>query len=317
MNSSFILEIERPDISAHAIGNTGIPYAWTFASPTPGPHVAVTSIVHGNEFSGAIILDELLQAKLRPRRGTLSFVFCNLAAFERFDPDFPSDSRFVDEDFNRVWSPETLDGPRESVELTRAREIRPLIESVDLLLDLHTMTQPSPPLMMAGPMAKGRALAQLVGTPAHVISDKGHGNGTRMRDYGAFIDPNSARNALLLEAGQHWAASSVDVARQATARFLVAAGAIDVADLPFPLAPLPAEQSLMQVAEVVVCKTEEFKFVREFFGLEELSKGDLLATDGEQEIRIPFDECRLIMPSRKLKPGLTAVRLAQPVSASE
>jgi hypothetical protein len=46
----------------------------------------------------------------------------------------PTASRFVDEDFNRLWSPATLDGSRQSVELARAQTLRPIVDSVDFLL---------------------------------------------------------------------------------------------------------------------------------------------------------------------------------------
>ena len=39
---------------------------------------------------------------------------------------------------------------------------------------------------------------------------RGHAAGMRMRDYGGFGDPKSPKNALLIETGQHWRASSVD-----------------------------------------------------------------------------------------------------------
>ena len=57
-------------------------------------------------------------------------------AFNRFDANAPDDSRFVDEDFNRVWTVERLNGTDDSVELRRARELRPFFETVDLLLDI-------------------------------------------------------------------------------------------------------------------------------------------------------------------------------------
>ena len=69
----------------------------------PGPHVALLSLIHGNEIAGAIVLDRLLRAGLTPTRGKLSFGFVNLAAFDRFDPVRPTASRFLDEDLNRVW----------------------------------------------------------------------------------------------------------------------------------------------------------------------------------------------------------------------
>src|SRR5258708_1435694 len=145
------IEIAPPDIGAYRTGNTGIPYATSFDSGKPGPHVLLTAIVHGNELCGAITLDFLFCEKIRPKRGRMTLAFCNIAAFMRFNPDNPSASRFVDEDFNRVWSLERLDGSQRSAELLRARELRPLVDSADYLLHIHSMQQPPPPLLNSAP----------------------------------------------------------------------------------------------------------------------------------------------------------------------
>ena len=137
-------------------------------------------------------------------------------AYLRFDPGNPFASRFVDEDFNRLWADDVLSGPRDSAELRRARELRPLVDQVDLLLDIHSMQQCNAPLMMCGPSMKGRELATSLGAPVHVVADSGHAAGKRMRDYAPFVDPSSPRNALLVECGQHWKRASVDVARDVT-----------------------------------------------------------------------------------------------------
>ena len=50
-----------------------------------------------------------------------------------------------------------------------------------------------------------------------------------MRDRGGFGDPASPKNALLIEAGQHWEKSAVDVAIDTTVRFLNATGIVDPA----------------------------------------------------------------------------------------
>ncbi len=49
---------------------------------------------------------------MRPRQGRLTFAFHNVDAYARFGAETRSDTRFVDEDMNRVWSTEVLDGPR-------------------------------------------------------------------------------------------------------------------------------------------------------------------------------------------------------------
>ncbi|MFZ9968097.1 MAG: succinylglutamate desuccinylase, partial [Steroidobacteraceae bacterium] len=133
----YAVEIVPPDISPYAAGNTGIPYVWRFDSGRSGPHVAITALVHGNELCGAVALDWLLRMNLRPSSGQLSLAFVNVGAFERFDPKVPDGSRWVDEDFNRIWGPGVLTDPsrRVTAEIVRAREILPWLQTVDLLLD--------------------------------------------------------------------------------------------------------------------------------------------------------------------------------------
>ncbi len=151
------IEIALPSLEPYAAGNAGIAYAWTFSAPRAGPHVVLQALTHGNEVCGAIALDWMLREAVRPMCGTLSLVFANVPAYERFDANDPFASRCVDEDFNRLWSAGVLDGPRTSAELRRARELRPLYDRVDYLLDLHSMSEACPPLAMAGRQRKGVA----------------------------------------------------------------------------------------------------------------------------------------------------------------
>ena len=119
------VELRAPDISAYRLGNTGVPFATTLDSGRAGPHVLITALVHGNELCGAIALDFLFKANLEPVRGRVTLAFANVAAYAQFDPQRPTTSRFIDEDLNRVWSADLLDGDRHSVELERARALRP------------------------------------------------------------------------------------------------------------------------------------------------------------------------------------------------
>ena len=73
-----------------------------------------------------------------------------------------------------------------------------------------------------------------------VIVDEGHPEGRRLRDYDAFGDPASARNALLVECGQHWETRAVEVVRDCTARFLLASGVVEAGDLPAGWQPAAA-----------------------------------------------------------------------------
>ena len=312
VSDAYPVELTAPDITAYRSGNTGLDYVTTFDSGKPGPHVMVAAVTHGNELCGAITLDFLFRYEIRPKQGKLTFAFNNYRAFLSFNPAQPLISRFVDEDFNRLWSPEVLDGPRSSAELERARELRPFVDGVDFLLDIHSMQTSVAPLMLAGPLLKGRELAGALGVPVYVVSDEGHAAGRRLRDYGDFGDPSSKKNALLVECGQHWEKASADVSLQTALRFLLACDAVEPNSVEAHLTPVEGAQKFVEVTDVVTIKTNAFTFVEPYRGLEVIPEaGTLLGRDGGEDVRTPHDNCILIMPSRRLFAGQTAVRLGR------
>ena len=311
--TDYPIELRPPDIGAYRAGNTGVDYVTTFDSGRAGPHVMLSAVVHGNELCGAIALDFLFRKGVRPVRGRLSLAFVNIAAYESFDPERPNASRYVEEDFNRVWSAEVLEGPRDSVELSRARALRPIVDTVDLLLDIHSMQHPTVPLIMAGPLPKGRGLARAVGVPRTVVSDAGHAAGTRLRDYAAFGQAESARNALLVECGQHWEADAPKVAIETALRFLLHTGTI-TRDFAAPRLKdeTPPAQRFIEVTGPVTIETDRFKFARAYRGMEVVPEaGTVIGHDGDSPVTTPYDDCVLIMPSRRLRKGESAVRFGR------
>jgi predicted deacylase len=312
------VEVTFPDIAAHAPGNTGIPYVWSFASERPGPRIVVQALTHGNEVCGAIALDWALREGLRPTLGTLSLVFANVAAYRRFERTDPFASRCIDEDFNRLWTAEVLEGPRESAELRRARELRPLYDRTDFLLDLHSMSEPCPPLAMAGLRRKGLALARSLGAPEYIVIDAGHAAGRRLRDYAFFDDDSDPRAALLIECGQHWEAAAPTVAIQSVLRFLKHFGMVEQRLLDaFLGTDITAPQKLIEVTTTVTIETDRFAFTFPVQGLQTIpAGGTIYAMDGDTPVRTPHDNCVLIMPTRRPKRGETAVRLGRYVGAS-
>ena len=320
-DESYPVNIEAPDISPYRKGNTGVDYITTFDSGKSGPHVMLSAIVHGNELCGAIALDYLLRHEVRPVSGKLSLAFMNVAAFDSFDAANPTVSRYVDEDFNRLWTREVLDGDRDSAELHRARAVRPIVDQADFLLDIHSMQHTTVPLMMCGPLEKGRRLARDLASPEHIVSDAGHAAGRRMRDYEAFGDASSPRNALLVECGQHWEPESVEVAKEIALRFLARYRIVAPSFIEEHLtAAAPVQQKLIEVTGPITIETDDFRFTERFRGMEVIAKkGTLIGWDGTSEVRTPYDNCVLIMPSRRLRKGESAVRFgrfAQPGCAA-
>jgi hypothetical protein len=200
--------------------------------------------------------------------------------------------------------------------LARARELRPVYDATEYLLDLHSMTDACAPLALAGQQRKGLELAFAVGVPEHVIIDAGHKAGRRLRDYAPFDDPENPRNALLVECGQHWERAAPKVATQASLRFLRHFGMADSDFLEAHLDPPPLpRQRAIEITHVVTIMTDSFRFSRPVDGLEVIPEADtLLAHDGDAEVRTPYAGSVLVMPSRRPRKGETAVRIGRYVN---
>jgi predicted deacylase len=318
------VEIERPDISRWRDGNAGR-YVNAFTSSKAGVDVLISALVHGNEYAGAIVLHELLEAlqsgRLRLQAGRITAVFANVAGFDRFDSAHPDASRYVDQDFNRVWSAAILDGELRSLELDRAREIRPFVERATHLLDLHSMHEPCEPLLITGLFERNVRFAQSLVGLGQVVMDAGHTDGVRMRDFADFGREDSSKISLLLEAGQHWHRSSVTASRDVLLRFLLRSGSISMqaiaaAGMQDWLAASGLSPTPVKVTHAVVAQSMRFEFTDRYAGNETVSKaGTVIAYDDGYPITTPYDDCVLVMPSiRQLRPGVTTVRLGRRVA---
>ena len=302
-----------PDIERWRRGDSGIEFVHRLSGPRPGPNALITALMHGNEACGAVALLRLLETPPALECGSLTLAFANVAAYARIDRRRPEEGRFVDEDMNRLWTRERLEGQAKSVELARARLLRPFADAADYLLDLHSMMEGRIPLALAGTARKGMRLARRVGFPATVVADPGHAGGVRLRDYDGFGEEAGEKAALLVECGQHFARESAEVALEAALRFLAAIGMLAPEELALRLGkrPLPP-QRFIEVTHVVTIATDAFAFVVPCDSLRPIAKaGTLIARDGEREVVTPYDECVPIMPARALKRGLTAVRLGR------
>lgn len=301
------------DIAPWKKGNTGIDYVTTFDSGVAGPHLMINALTHGNELCGAHALKFLFENEVRPVRGKLTLSFANVGAYESFDAEDPYASRFLDEDFNRLWNETTLDGERQSRDLMRARALRPAVDPIDHMLDIHSTELPQAPMLLAGIRAKGRALAEGIGAPRHVVMDAGHAAGKRIRDYAQFDDPARDNASVLVECGYHFYAEAADIAIQTSLRFLRHFDAVAPAFLEAHLDPAPVEDQLViEVEGPVTIETDHFRFDRTFEGFEVVpQKGTLIGHDGDREVRTPFDNCVMVMPSREPLKGKTAVRLGR------
>ncbi|MFT8655761.1 MAG: succinylglutamate desuccinylase/aspartoacylase family protein [Acetobacter papayae] len=307
-----------PDLSPWLAGNCGLRGVHHFESSLPGPHVVVTALIHGNEPSGAYALNMLLKKGPKPRHGRLSLIFLNPDAYARYNPAHPTRARYVEEDMNRLWRPELIHSQHDSLEMRRVREVLPVIETADLLLDLHSMLWPGPPLFLHSGQERNHSMAchlagRLSPTPL-VICDDGHQDGSRLIDYARFSAQGGQARACLLETGQHWSQSAAQTAVQAVRQFTAVTGTqgLSGADIQSGICKKPPIETAT-VTDCVQAHTATFAFVRPYASAEIIpTAGTVIALDGPDEIRTPYDNCMLVMPNFRVRRGHTAVRLAQP-----
>lgn len=111
------------------------PFAYEWCHHTPGrgahaQHVVIGCLIHGNEngtLPAAIRLVEALNDGRVQPLGPVTVLIGNTAAAL-------SDKRFLEEDFNRVF---TFDREAVSLERKLAEKVRPILDAADVFLDLH------------------------------------------------------------------------------------------------------------------------------------------------------------------------------------
>ncbi|HPE02254.1 MAG TPA: succinylglutamate desuccinylase/aspartoacylase family protein [Burkholderiaceae bacterium] len=301
------IELLPRDLSPYRRGNTGVDYVHRFDSGRPGPHVLVNALTHGNEFCGMVACTHLLDAQVRPRMGTLTVSFANVAAYESFDPERPLDSRQLVHNLNRIWSSAWLDGPEHSPELARARELRAVVAEADHVLDLHSTSTDVQPFWVYPNRPANASVALAIGRPAvHLVMPQGLGSGTPLVEHGRLADAQHAGAGLVAECGGHFRRASGELATEVALDFIAHFGLIEREPLAAPVAPQRYE-----LLRAVVIQSQDWRFARPVIGFEDFAPEELIATDGELEIRAPDGGCTILMPTRKPVVGREGVYLTR------
>lgn len=305
-----VFEVLPRDLSAYRQGNTGVDYVHRFESGRPGPHVLVNALTHGNEFCGMVAATHLLDSGVRPRVGTLTVSFANVQAYESFDRADPFASRQLVHNLNRIWSPQWLEGSEDSPELRRARALRPVVAAADHILDIHSTAQPVAPFWVYPRFERNALAAMAISRPhLHLVMPDGLNTGTPLIQHGSHGQEQGTGVALVAECGQHFLQASADLAVNVALDFLAHFGLIERDGAAHAREP----QRRFELLSTPVIKTAQFRFVRPVSGLETFAKGELIATDGADEIRAPVDDCTIFMPARSPIVGREAVYLTKPL----
>ncbi len=304
------LDVLPRDLSSYRLGNTDIDYVHRFESGRPGPHVLVNALTHGNEFCGMVAATHLLDNGVRPQVGTLTVSFANVEAYESFDPGQPFQSRQLVHNFNRIWSTQWLDGDEDSPELRRARVMRPVVAAADHILDIHSTAQDVQPFWVYPNFERNAQVALAIGRPAvHLVMPQGLGSGAPIIEYGQHGAAQSTGVGVVAECGQHFKQATSDLAIEVAYDFLAHFGLI----APRPRAADAPAARRFELIQAWVVKTGAFRFARPVVGFEAFARGELIATDGDEEIRSPCDGCTISMPTRSAVVGREGVYLSRPI----
>ena len=301
-------EVLPRDLSSYKAGNTGIDYVHRIESGRAGPHVMINALTHGNELCGMVAACHLLDNDVRPRIGTLTVSFANVAAYESFDPANPRASRQITHNLNRIWSEQWLDGAEDSVELRRAREMRPAVAAAEHILDIHSTSEDVAPFWVYPGYARNAAAASALPRPGiHLVMPAGLGSGTPLVQHGRHGQESGTGVGLVVECGQHFRQASADFAVAVMLDFLAHFGLVESERV------APEPQRRFELLRAHVIASENFSFARKVVGFETFAKGELIATDGDVEVRAPCDDCTIFMPAPAAIVGREGVYLTRPL----
>ena len=189
-----------------------------------------------------------------------------------------------------------------------ARALRPVVAAADHVLDIHSTSQPVQPFWVYPQFDRNGTAALAMGEPAvHLVMPLGLGSGTPLIQHGAHGTPGHHGVALVAECGQHFLQSSADRAIQVAMGFLAHFGLL----APLPGRAAPAAHQRYGLLQTCMVTHADFRFARPLVGFETFAPGELIASQGPDQIRAPAEGCTVLMPTREPIIGREAVYLSR------
>ncbi|MEN9614455.1 MAG: hypothetical protein RLZZ347_762 [Candidatus Parcubacteria bacterium] len=259
-------------------------------SGKPGPTIGITLHTHGNEPSGLAIFHyftqiEPLNQKLKA--GRVLFVLNNIKATAKYldatDREGRENSRFIDVNMNRL--PPDLDAcGRCGYEIQRSIELIPVWKQFQIALDIHSTTQPCPPMIIALPHFN-RSLVQ--GIPAQTILS----NITSVqigKPAISFYGQSEVERCMFgIETGSHESQDSFVCGITSVEALLVNTGVLERQDV--SQKPVPITYLDYWVDASVIFPDTTYSLTKIFGSFDRINKGEILATGDGANIEMPFD----------------------------
>lgn len=263
-----------------------------FASLQDGPKLIVLGAVHGNEVCGTLAIRRLIAeielGSIRIKRGSLTLVpITNPLAYQL-------KRRHGDRNLNR--SMRMTDTPQD-FEDRISNVLCPLLQSHDVLLDLHSFHTPGTPFALIGPrdnrgeiepfsraseeetlalrLGVGRFVEGWLETYAQGVKDRQARGAEASVDYGVGTTETMRRCggiAITLECGQHEEERAPQIAYSAIRNTLAHLGMVD------DVAPVPAaHREIIQLYRVIDRLHEEDAFTQAWRSFAPVQRGDVIA----------------------------------------
>lgn len=247
----------------------------------PGKKLAIFAGVHGNEKAGVFAMEKLIK-NLEIENGEVYFVYANPKAIEK-------DVRYTEKNLNRCFLKDSGGG---SYEEKRAKELMPILDECDALLDLHASNnKEATPFIICGEDCKEIASIFDFG----IVSFGWDGIEAGATDGYMY---NQGKPGLCLECGSvYQSEENADLAYNSSLQFLNYFGAISK-----QVEYSKKSQKIVKVYKAAKKKSENFSFVKDFADFEELPAGEVFAQDEETEYIAGEGEC-IIFPNSNKKIG--------------
>ena len=266
-----------------------------------GPLLFVTAGVHGNEPSGVKALEKVFR-ELETTKPEINGRIIGLKGNQKA---LQENKRFLDEDLNRTWTEENVN--KKQPESHEQREMFEIIEvlkkyseknySKRYFLDCHTTSSDSLPYISVQEVNDNDKWAHKF--PTYIV------RGFSDIVYGA-IDHFMSRTGLtgfVFEAGQHTSQESVENHEGVIWLALKEACGLDLEKVScypecvdkFKNDNAPDQKTFEITYRHEIKKGEDFKMEPGYKNFQEIKKGELLAKNGDKEIRSDWD-ARIFMP---------------------
>ncbi len=230
-----------------------------------GPTSIILAGVHGDEKCGVEALEKILP-NLKIERGRIFVGYGSPRAIEK-------NQRFIEVNLNRMFKKDDLlsESDKESYEYKRAQFLKKYLDQSDALLDIHASHTPmSKPFVICEVNAKGIIEYLPV---ERIVSGFDEVEPGATDSYMNSI----GKVGICIECGFLDDPQSEQIAEESIFAFLKARGHI-TNNL------TPKKQSYIRVYDLYMTKTNKFTLAKSFEDFEEVSKGQIIGIDGNQEI---------------------------------